>query len=87
MSETTVNQGVSAQNWNINRYDILEGIYNDVQWLENKAKQKRCVGSNKIQAVRTAIYGRSIILQGLRDLELENLKHEIENIKKYLGMI
>ena len=87
MSETTVKQDIAPQNWNINRFDILERIFSCAEWLEGKAKQKRCVGMNKITAMRGAIYGYSIILQGLRDLELENLKREIESIKKYLGMV
>ena len=87
MSETTVKQDIAPQNWNINSYNILQRIFNCAEWLESKAQQKRCVGIRKLTAMRGAIYGYSIILQGLRDLELENLKREIESIKKYLGMV
>ena len=87
MSETAVKQDVAPQNWNINRLDILERIFSCAEWLEGKAKQKRCVGMNKITAMRGAIYGYSIVLQGLRDLEIEDIIRRLERLEKLAGIV
>lgn len=86
IKETTVKQRDSRTDCNINRYMIMERVYGCANWLATKALQKRCVGNDKINAMRGAIHGYHVVLQALRDYQLDELMREIEAIKKHIGM-
>jgi len=85
-SETTEKHGEQKLDCNVNRYIILEKTFNCGEWCEAKAKQKRCVGPVKIQAMKAAVYAYFVTLQGLRDVELDVLMKEIQRIKEHIGM-
>lgn len=86
MSETTVNQGVSAQNWNIKRDEIIQLLHELVMLLFKNVKQKRCMGSKRTQVSRALVYACSVELQALRDYQIEEMQREIQEIKEYVGM-
>ena len=87
MSETTVKQDVSAQNWNIKREEIIQLLYTVIMKLFKNVTQKRCMGEKRSKGYRVLVYAISVFLQALRDYQIEEMQRELENIKKFVGMV
>lgn len=64
----------------INLDMIPAKIYECVKWLQKQARQTKCVAPVKIQAMRGAIYGYSVMVQALKDSELELKVRELQGI-------
>jgi hypothetical protein len=82
-SERSSNQADSK----IDRNMILSWLKEDTEWLRNKARSDK-PGKNivRVQLFRACIYACSVILQALRDTEIEQIMKEIEEIKKQIGL-
>jgi hypothetical protein len=65
---------------------LLSRIMDNCKWLEQKAKQNRCVDISKINAMRGSLYGLGIAVRALKDKELDDLTKEIEKIKEHIGL-
>lgn len=68
----------------VNRDGIITKIVGISEWLEKKAKQKRCVGLPKINAMKGALYGYSIAVRALKDRELDELMERVKRIEENL---
>ena len=71
----------------LDRNIILGWLKDDITYLRDKAKKDN-PGCNiqRIQLLRTSIYGCSVALAALKDTELEDLVKDIEEIKKKVGL-
>ena len=69
------------------RRDSTLNLLNEViQWLWRKAKQKKPIPKTRIQTCRALIYGCSVYLDALKDVELDKLTEEVEAIKEHVGL-
>ena len=74
-------------NRTINRDVILQWLKEDIEFLRKKARCKNPIKNPiRVKLLRASIYGCSIILQALKDKEIEDLTEEIEKIKNHLGV-
>lgn len=90
MTETAVNSGTSEENGSLGftRNDVLTWLKEDVEWLRQKGKQRASLKSSiKVSLLRASIYGCSVLLQGMKDTEIDTLTKEVEKIKEHLGMV
>jgi hypothetical protein len=79
--ETTAENGDQRVDRNI----ILRWLKEDIEYLRHKAKNDNPGKSTmRVQLLRASIYGCSVLLSGMKDVELDRLMEEIEEIK--LGM-
>jgi hypothetical protein len=71
----------------IDRALILSWLKQDVQYLRKKGYDDN-PGRNttRISYLRASIYGCSVMLQALKDKEIDDLAVEVEKIKEHLGM-
>ena len=89
MSEQGVNaEGTEKLEESVpDRNIILAWLKDEIVLARDKSRNDN-PGQNtiRIQWSRTVIMGCSAYLQGLHDLELDELKVDIEEIKKHVGM-
>lgn len=77
----------SNSNQVVNRNMVLQWLKEDVDFLRKKARCKNPIKNPiRVKLLRASIYGCSVLLQGMKEAELDKLMDEIEAIKKHIGM-
>ena len=81
--ETSQNQPFSTADAPINRHQVLSWLKEDIGWLREKARNKNPIKhSIRVNLMRSAIYGCSVLLAGLKDEELELRVEKLEETIK-----
>lgn len=63
----------------LNRNDILKVLWADIQWLRKKARNHNPIRNPvRVSLIRASIYACSVLLNGLKDDELERRIEELE---------
>ena len=71
----------------IDRNVVLAWLEQDVKWLREKARSDYPGRSMiRVQLLRASIYGCSVLLTGLKDVEIEEILKEIKLIKEKIGL-
>jgi hypothetical protein len=87
-AETTENKGLNQVSSVVNRDMILQGLKDKIAQLDQWATQSHTIKDPiRVSCVRGEIYAYSIMLSGLRDKELDDLKGDVDAIKKHVGMV
>mgnify|MGYP000212137765 CR=1 FL=1 len=69
------------------RAKIVEKLREICDQLMSWGKAHNVGNPKRAVFYRAAVYALSVELQALRDKEIEDLKRELENIKKFVGMV
>lgn len=86
--ETNLKTDSSQKTSVVDRDTVLTWLKQDVCQLRKWATQPHTIKSSiRIYCLRSSIHGCSVILQALKDKEIEELAEDIEEIKKHVGMV
>ena len=71
----------------LDRDTVLLWLKTDIQQLRKWATQAHTIKNGvRVQCLRASIYGCSVILQALKDVEIDELQKDLDLIKEKLEM-
>jgi len=86
--EASVENGSTNSDNIVDRKEVLQWLREDVEWLRKKARNDNPIKNPiRVKLMRASIYGCSVLLQALKDVEIDVLMGEIEKIKDHIGMM
>ncbi len=84
-SKTNPETAPENSNQNVNRDVVLQWLKEDIEFLRRKARCKNPIKNPiRVKLLRASIYGCSVLLQALKDAELEEIAERLKRVEEAL---